>query len=192
MLRWLFLLVLLQLAASAFVRRDLVGNRSDLPPQNESTVQASVFDAHLVNPWGMAFGPATPAWIADNGASSLSIISGSGVVNALSVSVGTAHPTGLVFNSFSTDFFIPATSSSASSMSLFITATLEGTLWAWGPSLSNLSSAVRVASSSSSAFTGLAIGGNGTQSFLYAADFANSACLPTPSELTPHSCVARD
>ena len=28
---------------------------------------ARITDPNLVNPWGLAFGPATPAWVADNG-----------------------------------------------------------------------------------------------------------------------------
>ena len=28
---------------------------------------ARITDANLVNPWGLAFGPATPAWVSDNG-----------------------------------------------------------------------------------------------------------------------------
>ncbi len=29
--------------------------------------RADIMDASLVNPWGMAQGPTTPAWVADNG-----------------------------------------------------------------------------------------------------------------------------
>ena len=28
---------------------------------------ARITDPNLVNPWGLAFGPATPAWVSDNG-----------------------------------------------------------------------------------------------------------------------------
>src|SRR4051794_37691863 len=28
---------------------------------------ARITDTNLVNPWGLAFGPTTPAWVADNG-----------------------------------------------------------------------------------------------------------------------------
>jgi hypothetical protein len=168
------------------VRSDIVGNRPGLPQQNSSLIQASTFDATLVNPWGLAFGPTTPAWIAANGASTLALISGGGSVSSLKVAVGTDTPTGLVFNPYSTDFTIPSGSSTATSgssmmnltggtPSLFITATEQGNIWAWGSTLSSLTSAVRVASSPSSVFKGLAIAANGTARFLCAADFANSA-----------------
>ena len=29
--------------------------------------KAELFDSSLVNAWGLAFGPQTPAWVADNG-----------------------------------------------------------------------------------------------------------------------------
>jgi hypothetical protein len=31
---------------------------------------ARITDSNLVNPWGLSFGPATPAWVADNGRTS--------------------------------------------------------------------------------------------------------------------------
>lgn len=177
MLRWLLLAILLQLAAAAYVQQDLVANRAGLAVQNTSVAQASVFNPRLINPWGIAFGPSTPAWIAGNRASFLSLISGAGAVNSLSVSVDSDSPTGLVANPFATDFLI-----ANSTPSLFITATNKGNIWAWGPTLSNVTQAVMVASSSSSAFKGLATGSNGTQHFLFATDFANKAVVVFDSQ----------
>src|SRR5213076_1815877 len=34
-----------------------------------SNVGAQIVDPNLKNPWGLAFGPATPLWVADNGTS---------------------------------------------------------------------------------------------------------------------------
>ena len=36
---------------------------------NLKTVGAQVVDPNLKNPWGLAFGPTTPLWVADNGTS---------------------------------------------------------------------------------------------------------------------------
>jgi uncharacterized protein (TIGR03118 family) len=169
---FLLLLVLLHLACGAYVRFDLVANRAGLPTQTTATQQASVFDSNLVNPWGLTFGAATPAWIANNGASTLAIIAGTGAVNSLSVRVGTDSPTGIVANPSATDFLIPSSTGGNATASAFITATEQGDIWAWGASISDLTKAVRVASSNSSVFKGLAQAANGTQHFLYATDFA--------------------
>ena len=37
---------------------------------------ARITDANLVNPWGLAFGPATPAWVSDNGMDVSTLYSG--------------------------------------------------------------------------------------------------------------------
>ena len=63
---------------------------------------ARITDANLVNPWGLAFGPATPAWVSDNGTDVSTLYSGGvrksiPVTLPLVVSVPGA-PTGTVFN----------------------------------------------------------------------------------------------
>ena len=37
---------------------------------------ARITDANLVNPWGLAFGPTTPAWVSDNGKDVSTLYSG--------------------------------------------------------------------------------------------------------------------
>jgi uncharacterized protein (TIGR03118 family) len=147
-----------------------------LPQQNTSLSQATTFEPNLVNPWGLTFGPSTPAWLANEGTSTLSIISGTGSISPLRVAVGTDTPTGIVSNPFTSDFLIPASSTGGgggSFQALFITATEQGNIWAWSPNLTTPTSAVRVGGSPSSVFKGLALAANGTERFLYAADFAN-------------------
>ena len=50
-----------------YVQRNLV---SDVPGA------AELLDADLVNAWGLAFGPTTPAWVADNGTDVTTLYSG--------------------------------------------------------------------------------------------------------------------
>jgi hypothetical protein len=51
----------------AFAQRNLV---SDIPGV------ARITDPNLVNPWGLAAGPATPLWVADNGTDVSTLYSG--------------------------------------------------------------------------------------------------------------------
>ena len=64
---------------------------------------ARITDSHLVNPWGLAFGPATPAWVSDNGMDVSTLYSGGvrksiPVTLPLVVGIPGGAPTGVVFN----------------------------------------------------------------------------------------------
>jgi hypothetical protein len=77
-----------------YVQRNLV---SDVPGA------AEFLDGDLVNAWGLAFGPTTPAWVADNGTDVSTLYSGAvaGMPVAkvpLTVSIPGGAPTGAVFN----------------------------------------------------------------------------------------------
>src|SRR5438067_711403 len=88
--------------ANSFVQRNLV---SDIPGLADHT------DANLVNPWGIAFTPTSPFWVADNHAGVSTLYNSVGQPLSLVVALpppGDA-PTGAVFNSggaFNGDFFI--------------------------------------------------------------------------------------
>src|SRR3954470_5021963 len=83
-------------------------------------------DPNLVNPWGIAFSPNGPFWIADNGTGVSTAYTDNGrpfpkphsplvvTVPPLSGSTGTATPTGIVFNSTS-DFAVANGSNSGPS-----------------------------------------------------------------------------
>ena len=65
-----------------------------------------IVDTNLVNPWGIAFGPTSPAWLANNHSETSTLYNGNGVAQALVVAVPAGFdPTGIVFNS-STDFVV--------------------------------------------------------------------------------------
>jgi uncharacterized protein (TIGR03118 family) len=144
-----------------YVERKLV---SDIPGLAEQT------DPNLLNPWGIAFSPTSPFWIADNHAGVSTLYNGSGQALSLVVTIpppagGTppAAPTGVVFNN-TPDFLLgpglPAR---------FIFATEDGTIAAWNSG----STAVLKADNSASGaiYKGLALGSSGGSNYLYAANF---------------------
>src|SRR5438876_382088 len=100
-------------SANSFVQRNLV---SDIPGLADHT------DANLANPWGIAFGPTSPFWVADNHAGVSTLYNSVGqpfpVGNPLVVTLpppGDA-PTGAVFNgggAFNGDLFIFASEGGA-------------------------------------------------------------------------------
>src|SRR4051794_30148191 len=94
--------------AKGYKQVNLVSDQAGAAPQ----------DAHLKNPWGVAFIPGNPFWVANNHTSSSTLYDASGVAQALVVSIpgpggaGTGSPTGLIANTggdFGGDLFIFAT-----------------------------------------------------------------------------------
>src|SRR5437870_2441000 len=75
---------------------------------SDGTVPGTITDPHLVNPWGLASGPTTPFWAADNGTGLSTLYNGNtGQPQPLVVTIpppagsppGThSTPTGVVFN----------------------------------------------------------------------------------------------
>ena len=153
-------------------------------------LNAQVQDNNLINPWGIAFPPAGPFWIANNhtGTETLYTVdpnTDATTVNPLVVTIapppdqtGPAAPTGIVFNSDPDPGFVvngkPA---------LFIFATEDGTVSAWN---GGTQTALEVDYSSNPAhgnstvspdegvgavYKGLAIGTDDGQTLLYATNF---------------------
>jgi uncharacterized protein (TIGR03118 family) len=175
------------LASAQYVRTDLVTN---------SGAGNTIQDSHLVNAWGLVSTPSSPFWVSDNGTgfSTLYSISNTGgtvsatvaglVVSVPSVAGGQGTPTGIVASNTppgSTAFTVtgvnPITGKQASAPSIFIFATLDGTIRGWNPAVGGISatgaSTATLAADRSGAgatYTGLAIATNNSQLFLYAAD----------------------
>src|SRR6267378_2450621 len=129
-------------------------------------------DPLIVNGWGLAYGPGSPFWIADNGSGWSTLYNGSGKAQSLRVLIpavanGPGSPTGIVFNG-SSDFQIQGWST------FFLFATLDGTISGWAPQ-TNFNQAILAVDNSSkgSVYTGLAITSKASGNFLYAADEAN-------------------
>jgi uncharacterized protein (TIGR03118 family) len=132
-----------------------------------------------VNSWGLALGPATPLWVADNGTSVATVYrvgaGGATVANAgLTVTLPPADsaPTGQVFNP--TDDFV-VKSTAGKGPALFIFSSEGGNIIAWNPKadpiVNGASTAQTEFSSKTAVYKGLAIGSVGRSTFLYASNF---------------------
>jgi uncharacterized protein (TIGR03118 family) len=129
-------------------------------------------DPLLVNAWGLVFRPGSPFWISDNGSGWSTLYTGTGVKQSLEVEIpsatgaGTGSPTGVVGNG-SQEFKVKGNAS------LFIFATLDGTISGWAPQSDPNNSIIEVNNPGSS-YTGLAITNKTTGNLLFAADNAKN------------------
>jgi hypothetical protein len=111
-------------------------------------------DLDLVNPWGIAYGPDTPFWIANTGSATSSIVDGRGDLVGPRKIETQAAPTGIVYNP-TLGFEIQA--GAARGPSTFIYATAEGMLLGWSQHVDPERTRVAVDDSASgSSYTGLA------------------------------------
>jgi uncharacterized protein (TIGR03118 family) len=129
---------------------------------------AAVTDPQLVDAWGLAFNPAGPPWISDNGTGRTTVYDSKGALKltvtipapASAGAAGVSAPTGQVFNGVATDF----------GGDHFIFVTEDGTISGWngGPT-----AAIHVDNSASGAvYKGVAIGTDSAGARqLYAANF---------------------
>ena len=158
-----------QLNSNGYVQHNLV---SDQPGT------AITLDSNLKNPWGMAFSPTGPFWIADNGTGLSTVYNGQAQILPLVVTIPppmgstqTATPTGIVFNG--TPNFV-VSSGGQSGPALFIFATEDGTISGWNPNVNPSAAILAVDNSSAgSVYKGLALASGG--SLLFATDFTNNA-----------------
>jgi len=145
--------------------------------------QAHTVDPLLANAWGLARSSTGPWWVNDNDTGWSTIYDAAGAIQPLRVLIPTAgngpisptglngpgSPTGIVFNPSSTDFQVQGWSS------VFLFATLDGTISAWAPGLNlNLATLAVDNSASKASYTGLAVTNYSSGNFLYAADNTNN------------------
>src|SRR4051794_35696234 len=144
--------------------------------------KAEVTDSDLVNAWGLAFGPSTPAWVANNHSDNSTLYAGGGGSPAtkipLTVAIPGGSPTGMVFNS-SSDF--PVQGNAAN----FIFSSEAGKITAWSTSTMPLNSAVTVAKAKGAIFKGLAIADAKGGPQIYATDFHNGKVDVWDGNFTP-------
>ncbi len=146
-----------------------------------NTVGAQVVDPNLKNPWGLALGPTTPLWVADNGTSIAGVypVSPAGPTaqpSRLDVTLPPADsaPTGQVFNPTG-DFVVK--SKAGMGPALFIFSSEGGQIIAWNPAadpvVNGKSTAQTEFSSKTAVYKGLALASTRFGTFLYATDFHN-------------------
>ena len=163
--------------------------RTDLA-SNQQNVGTNTPDPHLVNAWGLTALQPSPFWISDNGTGFSTLYDGAGNNQGLFVAIPASPnspanapgtPTGTVGNSsvFTNpkNFVFTSTGTDQSAPALFIFATLDGTISAWGfnSPVDNAgnSQATLVAdrSKAGASYTGLAIAQDSHGNlFLFAAD----------------------
>jgi uncharacterized protein (TIGR03118 family) len=158
-----------------FVQTNLVSNVPGM---------AGTTDPNLVNPWGLAAGPGGPWWVANEGSGTSTLYNGQGqpqpAATPLIVTIPTnpggsflphGSPTGIVFNSSGAGFGVSEDGKSGSSVFLF--ASLDGTISGWNPNVDHTHAIVE-ATQPGAVFTGLAIGKDAAgDTLIYAADNKN-------------------
>jgi uncharacterized protein (TIGR03118 family) len=161
---------------------------------NQANVGTNTPDSHLVNAWGLTALQPSPFWISDNGTGFSTLYDGAGNNQGLFVAIPAAPgspantagtPSGTVGNNSiftnPTNFVFTSTGTNQAAPALFIFATLDGTISAWGfnSPVDNAgnSTATIVADQAmgtvpaGATYTGLAIATNKQNlTFLYAAD----------------------
>lgn len=135
-------------------------------------------DPLLINGWGLAYSPGQAFWVSDEGSGWSTLYNATGVPQSLQVVIppatsGVGSPTGMVYNASSQ--FEVAGKSGEPWPSIFLFATLDGTIQGW-TSLSNPKSAIIAVNNSGSgaAYTGLAITSKPSGNFIFATDVNNN------------------
>ncbi len=131
-------------------------------------------DAKLLNAWGIAFGPTSPFWVANNHSETSTIYNGNGAAQPLVVTLPpggavTFDPSGTVFNG-STDFVVTGTGSGPAR---FLFVGEGGMLAGWSPAADATHTITVYTAADGAVYKGLAIANNGSGNFLYATDFHN-------------------
>lgn len=154
-----------------------------------SAAGAAHVDASLVNPWGIAYGPATDFWVADQATGLATVYDGLGAVPApdprvtVAAAAGAAPkgPTGVVYNG-----------TAGFSGYRFIFAGLDGTLSGWTSGAVTVIAVDRHAAGAS--YTGLALatvaGGALAGDYLYAANFTGGTVDVFDAAFAPASLGA--
>ncbi|MFF0371886.1 TIGR03118 family protein [Micromonospora sp. NPDC005087] len=134
----------------------------------------AVVDPDAVNSWGLALGPTTPLWVANNGTNTATVYRG-GVDGAsvekvdLTVDIPGGAPTGAVFND--TDGFeVPGPGGDEPARFIFVSE--GGDITAWNPNAET--TAVVVAHTNRAIYKGVTLLKTDVGSFLLAADFHNA------------------
>jgi uncharacterized protein (TIGR03118 family) len=147
-------------STNSYLQKNLVSDLPDFAP---------ITDTNLVNPWGLAAGPTTFFWVADNHAGLSTLYDSTGAVQSLVVTIPPAPgssdpgaPTGVIWNT--TTNFIVGTNAAR-----FIFAGEDGTISAWN---AGSSAVLKVDNSASGAiYKGLTLANSAGKDYLYAADF---------------------
>jgi uncharacterized protein (TIGR03118 family) len=134
---------------------------------------AARVDPNLLNAWGIAVNPNGIVWISANHAGATVVYDSTGktLLGPVAIPFHGVHrggsPSGVIFNNTksTTEFIVPSNQKAA----IFIFAGEDGTISAWAGGDSTVTVADR--SSSNAVYKGIALANDGTDNFLYAANF---------------------
>lgn len=129
-------------------------------------------DRFLINPWGMAFGPGTAIWIADNNAGVSTLYNAKGKLLQPVVNIpppmgsnAPSTPTGVLYNAHQNEF----------GGALFIFCTEDGTISSWNLSSGTGAQLMVDNSGKNSVYKALAMGTNASGDLIYVTDLHNNA-----------------
>ncbi|HKQ71715.1 MAG TPA: TIGR03118 family protein [Polyangiaceae bacterium] len=148
------------LVAQTLLQKNLV---SDQPGVGDNR------DPHLINAWGLAFGPEGPAWVADNGSGFASVYDARArllatvTIPSRNGAAAKSTPTGQVYNGDAAAF----------AGDRFIFVTEEGTVVGWQPGFDGLARQRVDNSPGGAVYKGVSIAHDHGATRLYAADFHN-------------------
>jgi len=149
--------------SQTYTRTNLIANKAGY---TDSAGAAATTDASLVNPWGIAFSPSGPFWIADNGANVATIYDNTGAKHGSNINIampGSATggaPSGQIFNGTS-DF----------GGAHFLFSTEDGTIIGWNSGTGTAIGTDRSGTPQGAVYKGLAMGVSGGNNFLFATNF---------------------
>ena len=172
-------------AASAYTATSLV--------EDLAGGAARTTDPLLVNPWGIAYGPTTAIWVANNHSETATIYDGNGRPSPIvahftpSAGIGSFDATGIVFNG-SQDFVV--SNATQHGPAVFIFDGEGGMLAGWSPVVDAANAITIYTATDGAVYKGLAIANNGTGNFLYATDFANGKIDVLDATFTKQTATA--
>ncbi len=136
---------------------------------------AAIEDPDVVNAWGLALGPTTPLWVANNGSGKATLYSGKEAGPfakvGLTVTIPEGAPTGQVFNGDAAAFKIGCPGGTVPARFLF--ASEAGDLSGWAPGGACGTTAVVAVHTAGAVYKGLAMLHTPFGPWLLATDFAN-------------------
>jgi uncharacterized protein (TIGR03118 family) len=162
---------------------------------------APLTDPELVNAWGLSASPGTdaapgsPLWVSDNGADRTTLYAGASptsVSKFLSIQVTSGTPTGQVFNTDPTGFFVHDDAGN-SAPARFLFDSESGGIDGWSPTVGATSTTapstvteVAVKNGANAVYKGLAIGqASDGHTYLYAANFRSGRVEAYDDTFTP-------
>jgi uncharacterized protein (TIGR03118 family) len=139
-------------------------------------------DKYLINPWGLAFGPGTAIWIANNNSGFATLYKPNGKLLKLVVTVpspagrgGPATPTGVVFNPNQNEF----------GGALFVFCAEDGTISTWNESNGSAAQLAVDNSATGAVYKAMALGSNASGDLLFATDFSDGTVAVFDKNFNP-------